>query len=202
MAYRQKRKGGLLEGIIIFVVIAGLAALLIPLSFKELDITSLALTLAPLIFIAGEVLLVWIKFKENQRLRLLSISDVDKMTGVEFEQYVGKILQSKGYGVTFTKASGDLGVDILASKGNETTGIQLKRYKENVSRTAISDVVGAKDHYGYTRCMVITTSYFTKDAKTLAESSKCKLVDRQELEQWIVEFQANKNRIDFGFFRW
>lgn len=189
-----KRKKGSqnFEIVIVIFGVGAAASFLIPSFVFGGDLTSVFITLAIVIIFLGIGLLALIKFQENRRIKLLQINDVDKMSGVEFEKFVGKILESKGYGVRFTKTSGDLGVDIIATKSGEKTGIQIKRYAGSVSRTAISDVVGAKNHYGFTKCMVVTTNFFTRDAKTLADSESCQLVDRHELEKWIVEFQTKK----------
>lgn len=190
---RRKNRSQIFEILIGLGVLGAIITFLIPSLDVTPDLTSLFVTMAILIGVLGLGLLIAIKFQENRRLWLLRIDDVGKMSGVEFEQYVGKLLENKGYAVKFTKTSGDLGVDIVANRNDERTGIQIKRYMGAVSRTAISDVVGSMNHYGYAKSMVITTGYFTKDAKTLAESTGCKLVDRREVEKWIVEFQAKRN---------
>ncbi len=190
--YRRRNRSQGFEIIIGLLVLGGLGTFLLPYFNFAIDLTSVFITGAILIIFLGVTFLLFIKYQENRRFKLLQIVDVDKLSGVDFEKYVGKILESQGYGVEFTKSSGDLGVDIIATRNGERTGIQAKRYIGTVSRKAISDVVGAKNHYGYTKCMVVTTNFFTRDAKTLADSENCRLVDRTELEKWIVEFQSKR----------
>jgi restriction system protein len=88
-----------------------------------------------------------------------------------------------------TKASGDLGVDLIASNDTSKIAIQAKRYESKVSRRAISDAVAGMRHYKCNRAMVITNNYFTPDAIKLAKSAGCMLIDRDVLADWIIEFQ-------------
>lgn len=125
----------------------------------------------------------------NRRLKALEIADIDFMSGVEFEQYLQKLLTSRGYRVRMTPSSGDLGVDLVASSAGQKIAIQVKCYSNKVDRTAISDAVAGKHHYGCNTAMVITNNYFRRGAIDLARSTGCILVDRDTLAEWIVEYQ-------------
>jgi restriction system protein len=125
----------------------------------------------------------------NRRLRALEILDIDFMSGVEFEQYLQKLLTFRGYRVRMTPSSGDLGVDLVASSSGEKIAIQVKRYSNKVDRTAISDAVAGKYNYNCDTAMVITNNYFRRGAIDLARSTGCILVDRDTLAEWIVEYQ-------------
>lgn len=132
--------------------------------------------------------------EKERRLRALKLSDIDNMDGHEFEHYVGKLLEHQGFKAEVTKGSGDLGVDVIAQKNELKYAVQVKRYNEPVSRRAVSDAVAGKYHYGCNKAMVVTTSHFTEGAKELAQSTECKLVDRDTLAEWILDFQnSNKN---------
>lgn len=125
----------------------------------------------------------------EKKIRGIQIANIDSMTGVEFEQYLQNLLNNQGYSVHVTKASGDLGVDLIASRDGDKIAIQAKRYSTNVSRRAISDAVAGMYHYGCNKAMVITNSYFSPGAVTLAESTDCILINRDTLAKWIIEFQ-------------
>lgn len=127
--------------------------------------------------------------EREARLRLLQLSNIDNMSGVEFEHYVCRLLQHRGFVAEVTAASNDFGVDIVAHRGNDKVAVQVKRYSKNVSRTAISDAVAGRTHYGCSASMVITNCYFTKGAIEFAKSTGCVLVDRDCLTEWIVAFQ-------------
>lgn len=123
----------------------------------------------------------------------IQIANADSMTGIEFEQYLQKLLTNQGYDVRMTQASGDLGVDLIASKDGDKIAVQAKRYSTNVSRRAISDAVAGMYHYDCNKAMVITNNYFSPDAVTLAEATDCILIDRDTLAKWVNEFQSTEN---------
>ncbi len=125
----------------------------------------------------------------ERRYKGIQIANIDSMTGIEFEQYLQRLLANQGYIVQVTQASGDLGVDLIASKDGDKIAIQAKRYSTNVSRRAISDAVAGMYHYDCNKAMVITNSYFSPGAKELAESTDCILVNRDTLAKWVNEFQ-------------
>jgi restriction system protein len=129
--------------------------------------------------------------REQARLRALEISQIDTMDGIVFELYVAELLRHRGWSVNLTKASGDLGVDLIAHQGDNKYSVQCKRYSKNVSRRAVSDAVAGRNHYGCQFAMVITNSWFTKGAYDLAKSNNCELVDRAKLTEWIMDFQSN-----------
>lgn len=154
-------------------------------------------TLLGLIVIIG----LWLYFsRRNRKFRAIKIANIDGMTGVEFERYLKRLLTSRGYKVSAIGGSGDLGVDLIASRETERVAIQAKRYSGAVSRRAISDAVAAMQHYRCNRAMVITSSHFTPGALTLARSTNCTLIDRDTLAQWIVELQTAEESTHKG--RW
>ena len=138
---------------------------------------------------------LWLYFAgRNKRFRAIRIANIDLMSGIEFERYLKKLLSFQGYSVSIIGGSGDLGVDLIASRGPERIAIQVKRYNTKISRRAISDAVAGMQHYRCNRAMVITNSHFTPGALVLARSTNCTLVDRDTLGQWIVELQSAEAR--------
>jgi len=131
-----------------------------------------------------------LKAEAEKRNKAIQLSDIDTMSGIEFEHYLQRLLTHRGYQTQLTKGSGDLGVNLIASRDNEKIAIQAKRYEgAKVSRRAISDAVGGIMHYRCNKAMVITNNYFTPDAIKLAQSNGCILVDRDVLANWIIEYQ-------------
>ncbi len=135
-------------------------------------------------------LLCWSFRRERKQFRAIEMANIDIMSGTEFEQYLKKLLTLHGYSVTTTPVSGNLGVDLIASRGRDRIAIQVKRHRGKVSRRAVSDAVAGIPHYGCNQAMVITNSHFTPGAAVLAQSTNCILVDRKVLAQWIVEAQS------------
>jgi len=169
------------------------AIILLPLLAKELqDKSGIPQTITFTVFLIAAIsLFVLYLVRHNQRFRAIQISNIDSMTGIEFERYLQKLLIMQGYNVRLTPGSGDLGVDLIAARTGELIAIQAKRQRGKVSRRAISDAVAGMQHYHCNRAMVITNSYFTPGAMTLARSTNCTLVDRDALTQWLIEFQKS-----------
>ncbi len=129
------------------------------------------------------------KAQREQALRAVQLVDIDAMSGIAFEEYVGRLLKSQGYRVTQTGHPGDMGVDLVADRAAEKIAVQVKRQTGPVSRRAVSDAVAATAHYRCNTAMVVTNSSFTSGARELARSTGCRLVDRETLGGWIVAFQ-------------
>ena len=146
-----------------------------------------------IILIAGGLLHLGIEKKRNRRLeeeirfRALRLVDLHSINPAEFEKYVAKLLDHRGYTTKVVGQAGDMGVDVIASKGGEKYAVQVKRYSNPVSRTAVSDAVAGKAYHGCNAAMVVTNSYFTKGARALAQSTDCQLVDRDTLAEWIAD---------------
>ncbi len=126
----------------------------------------------------------------EQHVHALQLADIDRMDGQTFEQYVARLLSARGYHVIHTGHSGDLGVDIVAQQSALKYAIQVKRQTDTVSRRAVSDAVAGMAQYGCNAAMVVTSGYFTPGAKELARSNRCVLIDRDQLAEWILEFQG------------
>lgn len=106
---------------------------------------------------------------------------IDAMTGLEFEYFLAKLFQKKGYQTRVTKGSGDFGIDVIADNGIVRIGIQAKCYSGNVGNDAVQQAAAGCLYYGLDRAMVITNSYFTVAAIQQAKSSKVTLWNRDML---------------------
>ena len=136
--------------------------------------------------------------KRKERLRLLRMDDVDNMAGPTFAQYVAELLRYRGFKTTLTPARNDYGADIVAERDGTKYAVQCKRHGENISRQAISDAVAGKHHYECTVAMVITNRHFRSGARELANSTRCVLVDRDKLAEWIQDYHQKKKAIGEG----
>ncbi len=136
---------------------------------KYFEIISYSLIPIILLIIYTRIRKLSIWFKKNQ---------IDLMDGIEFEKYVAKTLTEQGFSNVRLTEKYDLGIDIIATKDNIRYGIQVKRYSYPVKADAVRQVVTALNYYGCNQGMVITSSYFTKASKILANSNSCILIDR------------------------
>jgi HJR/Mrr/RecB family endonuclease len=47
---------------------------------------------------------------------------ISRMSGIEFEEFVAGVFRQQGYAVEITQATGDHGIDLMMTRGNQTTG--------------------------------------------------------------------------------
>lgn len=114
---------------------------------------------------------------------IYTLTEIDKMKGVEFEQVVSNIFFKMGYNTKTTKITNDQGIDIIATRGEEKIAIQVKRYSGIVGNHAIMEAVAGMNYYQANKCMVITNNYFSKSAIKLAKVNNVILWDRNILEK-------------------
>lgn len=115
------------------------------------------------------------------------ISDIDLMSGQEFEQFVSSLFNELGYETSVTKTSGDQGIDVVATKGTTVIAIQAKCYSKPVGNHAIMEAVAGSKYYKANKTIVVTNSVFTKSARELAIANGVVLWDRVVLKEKIDE---------------
>lgn len=120
---------------------------------------------------------------------------IDKMSGVEFEQFARLLLQQNGYtNVELTKASNDYGIDIVAMKGNVLYAIQCKKYSSKVGIDAIRQASTGCIYYDHDIAVVLTNSTFTTQAIKLADTLDVELWDKEMLNSLILHSNNAKRR--------
>lgn len=190
--YYRRRKSNSPTDELVFIGILVVVAILIQPGWQYSS--TLVYTLVGLGTVVAIVAVAAVlKYRTEQRkIRALDIAAVDSMSGLDFEKYVAKILQHRGFSHVRLTEKYDFGVDIVARKDGITWGIQVKRYKQLVKVEAVRQVFTALVHYKCDRAMVITNSTYSRPARELAADNNCVLIDRDELAAWIVDFQENK----------
>lgn len=118
--------------------------------------------------------------------RSTPLREVDIYDGVTFEHYVQAALRNQGWTVKTTAVTGDFGVDLVASRESRRLAVQCKRSSSAVGVAAVQQVVAGAAHYRCTETMVVTNSYFTTAAQTLARTHRCVLIGRFELAKWVA----------------
>lgn len=138
------------------------------------DINSIVYVIKQL-FICSMIVIVLHFFKKVLFNRLgitpyYAVSDKN-MDGVSFEDYCAHLLSVSGYKkLEMTKASGDQGVDIIATYKREKYAIQCKYYSTPIGNRAIQEVYAGKVYYECDKAMVMTNQGFTRSARALGES--------------------------------
>lgn len=118
---------------------------------------------------------------KKRRYAKAGIAEVDTFNGEAFEEYLAVLFKKLGYQVKRTPYQGDFGADLILQQGDEKTVVQAKRYSRNVGVKAVQEAVAAKEYYQCAKAMVVTNSYFTKQAQTLAKANQVELWDRETL---------------------
>ena len=127
------------------------------------------------------------KQKNTTRLRNSGINEIDKMDGIQFESYLASLFTALGYKAKTTNAAGDYGADLVMIKDQLKIVVQAKRYSKNVGIKAIQEISASKQHYNANEAWVVTNSYYTKPAVALALSNDVRLIDRNELINFILD---------------
>jgi len=107
----------------------------------------------------------------------------DKMTGVEYEQFVANSLCNYGWNAHTTKASNDQGVDVLAEKQGVKIAVQCKFYSSNVGNTAVQEIIAGKEFVQADFAVVVSNADFTNSAKQLASSTNVVLIHHDLLSR-------------------
>lgn len=115
------------------------------------------------------------------------------LTPRKFEELVAALFRAKGYNVELTPATRDGGFDMRAfhrnGVGTFLTLIECKRYgpKRPVSVDIVRGLYGVTEHEKATTGLIVTTSSFTRDAKSFQDQNKYRiqLADQAELQVWL-----------------
>jgi restriction system protein len=110
-----------------------------------------------------------------------SNEDINLLSGIEFEAICKDRLEKANWQITTTVASGDQGVDLIATKGGTRVCIQCKRFASPVGNSAVQEVTAGKLHWHGTHAVVVSNAGFTKSAQALARSTGVLLMSHEEL---------------------
>ena len=137
-----------------------------------------AMAAGTLVYTGGLLLLSVI---DRIRLAGSSMSQIDKMSGEDFEKYLGILYKRAGYKIEFTPGTMDFGADLIVSKYGVRTVVQAKRYRKQVGEAAVQQALSGKEYYHADICMVVTNSDYTYAAKELAKKAGVRLINRWKL---------------------
>ncbi|WP_156686412.1 restriction endonuclease [Mycobacterium sp. Marseille-P9652] len=152
------------------------------------------------------VLLVWLSVRRDryragrQRRRDRKLADsglaaVDEMSGLQFEEFVAAQLRTRGWSVTHTASTGDYGVDLIAARDGIRMAVQCKRFARAVGVAAVQQVVSGAAHHRCQQTVVVTNGGFTKAARQLASTHRCRLVGREQLHIWLLAEPVRERRL-------
>ncbi|WP_338847294.1 restriction endonuclease [Massilia sp. W12] len=114
----------------------------------------------------------------------------------QFEELVASILKDLGFDVELTQATRDGGRDIIAqvrtAVSSYLTYIECKRYAADnkVGVAIIREVIGVHHIRKPSKSIIVTTSFFSKDAMKEAEKmeSQLDLKDFTDIKSWLQRY--------------
>ena len=113
-----------------------------------------------------------------------SMLDIDKMKGVQFENWLKKLFINQGFQVELTSSTADFGVDlILTSDTGKRTAVQAKRYdsKSKISNGDVLKLESGARYHNCERSIFVTTAYYSGHAKEAGQKLSVELWDRNKL---------------------
>ncbi|MDY7220997.1 restriction endonuclease [Halalkalibacterium halodurans] len=153
-----------------------------------------------IIVVITVVLLVgWVVYRLKEKKRYdvakITIRDIDRMDGHEFEDYLFVLLAGLGYNETYqTKKSRDFGADLLFNDSSGArTVVQAKCLSDALGVKAIQEVFTAKVYYQAEKAIVITSTETISDpCRRLASAAEVKLIEREALQEIIALFKREQ----------
>jgi len=97
--------------------------------------------------------------------------------GIDFEHWCATEIEKQGWTATVSRASGDQGVDIVASRESVTIAVQCKRYNNPIGNKAVQEAFSGLRHYNADKAVVIGTGGFTRSAVELSQTTDVILLD-------------------------
>jgi len=114
----------------------------------------------------------------------------------KFEELIASILEDLGFDVQLTKATRDGGTDIIAYIRNSVceflTLVECKKYAPDnkVGVGIVREVSGVHHLKNASKSIIVTTSFFSKDAVEMAKAieHQLELKNYEDLKVWLSEY--------------
>ena len=132
-----------------------------------------------------------IKKANQDKIAVFNMTQIDRLSGTEFELMLKNVFECLGYKVELTKKSHDYGADLVVSKNKNKALVQAKCYGKTVGVKAVQEIIASRKHYGINDVIVATNNYFSKDAQVLASENDVMLFDRDMLFDFIKKYNIH-----------
>ena len=109
---------------------------------------------------------------------------IEDMSSYEYETFCAKLLSDNGWDSNVTQASGDQGIDIIATKNERTLVVQCKLYNSPVGNKAVQEIYSGKGYANADDAVVVTNNTFTPSARELAKKLNVKLMHHDGLSKY------------------
>lgn len=121
-------------------------------------------------------------FKQNNST--FDTENLENCTPIDFEHGCANLLNQNGWVARATQASGDQGIDVIATYGNVKAVFQVKKYSQPVGNSAVQEIIAGKAFEQAHVAAVVTNSTFTASAKQLANATGVFLLHYSELSSF------------------
>ena len=128
--------------------------------------------------------------REREAYQRSGMAAVDAMTGRQFQVLLENFFANKGYRVARLGVRRDFGTGLLLDDTHGRTVVQVKRWTGMVGHDAVQQAAVAKAHYGASRALVVTSSNYSQDAVTVANSNGVTLWNRSMVEAELSAFRS------------
>lgn len=105
----------------------------------------------------------------------------NSMTPTEFENFCAAQLRSLGWEARVTQASGDQGVDVIATKQGKKLVVQCKLYGRPIGNKAVQEISAARLHESADFAAVVGNQAYTPSARRLAATNGVALLHYSEM---------------------
>ena len=164
------------------IALVGVILLVFGAAFAQFGTALILLGLAALV-VAGVAGLGARGAKEREAYRRSGITAVDAMTGRQFGVLLEHFFVNKGYRVArIGGRRGDSGARLLLNNAHGRVIVDTRRLTNVVHPDAVQEAIAARDHYGATRALVVTSSDYSHDAVTDRELPRCHVVEQGDAD--------------------
>jgi len=153
--------------------------------------------LLPMIFAGGAVVSLLGRKKRRDLLESIAKPGGNTLASIswqQFEQLVGETFRRQGFTVQENDTGGpDGGIDLVLHREGERYLVQCKQWRAmKVGVSIVRELYGVMAAEGAVGGYVITSGRFTEEAKAFATGRNVRLVDGNELNQWVATSQRNR----------
>ncbi|HEY3462553.1 MAG TPA: restriction endonuclease [Gaiellaceae bacterium] len=133
---------------------------------------------------------------QMRRLSKSGITEIDRMSGHTFEEFLSTLFRRLGYHVELTSRHGDYGADLVVTKGKKRTAVQAKRWNKRVGVKAVQEAVASKGMYGCDAALVVANQEFTQQAQKLARANEVELWGRGVLVERLLSVRGKQAPVE------
>ncbi len=136
---------------------------------------------------------VWWQARQDdaQPWEPLNLETLYNLHPADFERYVARLFQLKGYRVVVRGRSGDLGVDLVITRqGGRRAIAQCKRYRSTIGPDIVRELYGTLIHEGVSHAFLVTTAEISDAARAWAQGKPMTLIDGPTLVEIASSLQV------------